>query len=674
MGFWRDVTAAGRQAGDRRVNQINGWQAQYLETRAAKQVALPGTKRGRGPGVLGAFGYRLKSIDNPDDRPGLGVWLLAFLLTIPFLPVIFVRFARRSSTQGSGLVAAWGLWLAAILFAVLSNAWWEGLGLVSILLWLGASLVLLVYLWRTYVERIRVGPPPMSKRLGDMAAAVRAGDDLTCLAVTPFINDPSVAGTSVARTREASRGRVMMGSAFGALISTHAQRSALLLGPARSGKTTTVLAPTVAGWDGPVIVTTTKHDDKAIQEAIAQSQWEGRPVFTFTPTKTDLPDAFYWSPLGMAVTWEGARLIAREMTGAVTTARERSGENGYFLDRAEALLGALLHVGAVSCKDMETVVRWVTQPPAPPTSGGRVPPPEWAMEIVNYQDDIDPLAQLVLDGFKQSGGGENRGLWAIWATCARTVNGFLDARVLASTKPPKDWKWSIEQVLRENGVLLISAPSREQQLCVVSVTGLIGEAITTRYRLGSECRPLLLALDEVANIAPIRDLHSVLSEGGSQGVTTLAVLQDLSQARHRFEIGDGILSLANSVVVFPGIRDAATLQNLERLAGSEYHRLETRTTMTGSSSSKGETSRSNQETVGETIQSLNVLTAAEISRGFRLHAALFTSDMAPFFMRMHPLDVLPETEVAMVEDQPVRAIELITGERTEASAALSALS
>ena len=43
--------------------------------------------------------------------------------------------------------------------------------------------------------------------------------------------------------------------------------------------------------------------------------------------------------------------------------------------------------------------------------------------------------------------------------------------------------------------------------------------------------PTLLALDEVANIAPIPDLPAMVSEGGGQGLLVLACLQDLSQAR-----------------------------------------------------------------------------------------------------------------------------------------------
>ena len=80
--------------------------------------------------------------------------------------------------------------------------------------------------------------------------------------------------------------------------------------------------------------------------------------------------------------------------------------------------------------------------------------------------------------------------------------------------------------------------------------------------------PTLLALDEVANIAPIPDLPAMLSEGAGQGLLVMACLQDLSQARARWgSAADGFLTLFGTTVVFPGIADVATLRDLSALGG-----------------------------------------------------------------------------------------------------------
>jgi type IV secretory pathway TraG/TraD family ATPase VirD4 len=80
--------------------------------------------------------------------------------------------------------------------------------------------------------------------------------------------------------------------------------------------------------------------------------------------------------------------------------------------------------------------------------------------------------------------------------------------------------------------------------------------------------PVTLVLDELANIAPLPDLPAMVSEGGSQGVLTLACLQDLSHARQRWgRAADGFLSLFGTKLVLPGIGDLDTLELVSRLGG-----------------------------------------------------------------------------------------------------------
>jgi type IV secretory pathway TraG/TraD family ATPase VirD4 len=116
--------------------------------------------------------------------------------------------------------------------------------------------------------------------------------------------------------------------------------------------------------------------------------------------------------------------------------------------------------------------------------------------------------------------------------------------------------------------LHIVAPSRHQAVTAPLVVGLVEELVHATYDRHEDGARLLLALDELANVAPLPRLASIVSEGGGQGVLTLACLQDLSQARSRWGAsGDGFLSLFPTTVVLPGIADRSTLELLHNLAG-----------------------------------------------------------------------------------------------------------
>ena len=84
---------------------------------------------------------------------------------------------------------------------------------------------------------------------------------------------------------------------------------------------------------------------------------------------------------------------------------------------------------------------------------------------------------------------------------------------------------------------------------------------------------MLLALDEVANIAPIHDLPALISQAGGQGLQVMVGLQDLSQARSRWgaEIAEGFLTLFQTKLVLSGIGDSRTLEAIS-LALGEYDR------------------------------------------------------------------------------------------------------
>jgi hypothetical protein len=106
------------------------------------------------------------------------------------------------------------------------------------------------------------------------------------------------------------------------------------------------------------------------------------------------------------------------------------------------------------------------------------------------------------------------------------------------------------------------------------VVGLVEQiraaAVRISNREGELQLPLLLALDEVANIAPLPQLGAILSEGGGRNIITVLVVQDMSTVDRRWGPGFSrtLLQLCGSVVVLPGVKDPETLRALSDVAGT----------------------------------------------------------------------------------------------------------
>jgi type IV secretion system protein VirD4 len=84
-------------------------------------------------------------------------------------------------------------------------------------------------------------------------------------------------------------------------------------------------------------------------------------------------------------------------------------------------------------------------------------------------------------------------------------------------------------------------------------------------------RPLLLALDEVANIAPIRSLPRLLSEGIQQGIVPVLGVQDMSQARARWGEHDTATMWSTPALrlVLAGVADPYTAQLVSDACGEQ---------------------------------------------------------------------------------------------------------
>jgi type IV secretion system protein VirD4 len=333
-----------------------------------------------------------------------------------------------------------------------------------------------------------------------------------------------------------------------------AERSTLILGPPRSGKTSSLVIPNILLWDGPVVSTSTKPD---VMRVTASSRSCDGWTFLYDPSgELDCPrhvERVGWSPLTTAKSWDAAVVTADAMVGASRMSASRSGEH-HWSERAGALLSTVLHAAALEGLSMPDVLHWIDRHNGAP-----------ALEILASGVGEDAPATDLLAGIVATDPREQSG---IWSTASGVLAAYRTQGALASTRlPPLDF----EAFCDGTHTLYVCASGRRQRQFAPLVVATIGDVRDAAYARARDDRggpPTLLALDEVANIAPLPDLPAMVSEGAGQGLLVLACLQDLSQARGRWgPAADGFLSLFGSTVVLRGIADTSTLRDLSALAG-----------------------------------------------------------------------------------------------------------
>ena len=329
------------------------------------------------------------------------------------------------------------------------------------------------------------------------------------------------------------------------------EQAVLVLGPPRSGKTSAIVVPAVLEAPAAVVSTSTKPDVLAVT---GRYRVRCGPCFVFDPTgEVALPpwaEPVRWSPVSGCQSFERAVLAAHSLASAARPGAALS-EAAHWVERAEALLAPLFHAAAIGGLDMAAVCRWVL--------GHELAEPADVLAEAGA-----PMAGVVLSGVLRT---EERERSGILSTAAGLLAPYRsEAALRAACSPTFDPAWFAASC----GTLYVCAPAHAQEQLAPLIVTLLDQVRAAVYARPPDAAPVLFALDEVAQIAPLPALPQMAAEGGGQGLVTLACLQDLSQAYWRWgPAAEGFFSLFSAKVVFPGIGDRRTLELLSLLAGEQ---------------------------------------------------------------------------------------------------------
>jgi type IV secretory pathway TraG/TraD family ATPase VirD4 len=342
---------------------------------------------------------------------------------------------------------------------------------------------------------------------------------------------------------------------------TTKEDSAGVLGPQRYGKTGGVLTPNLLHWSGPAIVASTRGDilrATGDRRAALAEAFGGR-VHVYDPFGSE-PDVWSmrWTPLSGC---EDPALVYRRVAEMTATAGQGMSDGEHWRAGAARILRGVFHAAALDGRTLGEVATWLGNHDVSEAinilRARQTPAKRWAGSL----QGLDRL------------GDRERG--SFFSVALRTLEVVEEPTVEASTMGNE---LDIDRFLDSRSTLYIVSPSHYQDALAPMIVGLI-TAITQRASELAQARggrldpALLLALDEVANIAPIGNLSGLASEGSGRGIVLMWAAQTLDRMRERYGEAEAmaIWGAATLKLVFGGL---ANHQDLAMLSAWEGERRE----------------------------------------------------------------------------------------------------
>ncbi len=370
---------------------------------------------------------------------------------------------------------------------------------------------------------------------------------------------------------QAPVGRIVLGrTPWGQTIATPPRHSLLVFGPTLSFKTRGIVIPTIRRWRGPVIATSVKPD--ILRATLQDRQQRGRTWLLDPFAASGLP-GIRWSPLVGAHTWADALDMAFWLTQAASVSH--SVQNAEFWETlARALLAPMLYTAAnTPDASMLDVVAWTND-------FALAEQVLLVLDTIQAHDPTNPDPQLARSALLASLQAEQRRKDSIFGT-AQVLLDVYKYPAVADTARGCDI--DRDQFLHgtdhhgqptDNTVIVFAPEHRQAQLRPLFeafLSWLIRGAEDHHAHTGQPLDPpLLLMLDEAANIAPLRRLDTYASTLASQGVQLVAVFQDLAQVRRCYgNQANTILTNFLTKILMAGTTDRELLDLLTHLLGKQ---------------------------------------------------------------------------------------------------------
>ncbi|WAL41109.1 TraM recognition domain-containing protein [Brevibacterium sp. BRM-1] len=352
-----------------------------------------------------------------------------------------------------------------------------------------------------------------------------------------------------------------LGASKGVGVWASVEDSIMVIGPPRSGKGLHLVIPAILDAPGAVVVTSTRPDNLT---ATMRARRRIGPVAIFDPQHLaeGLPAGLRWSPIRGCESPQTAMIRATGLAACTGLSAGGVDSGGFWEGKTRAALQALLHAAAIDNRPPAELFRWTLDPTAAADAvailtGSTRAATGWA-ESLEAMIDSDPRTRD-----------------SIWQGVSLALGSLADPRVLDAVSPAEGEGFDPEAFIRDRGTLFLLATGSGAGASAALVAALVEDLIETARRLAARSPgarldpPLLLALDEIANLSPLPSLPTLMAEGGGSGITSMPVLQSLAQARDKWNEhqANAIWDASIVKVILGGASNSRDLQDLSALVG-----------------------------------------------------------------------------------------------------------
>ena len=324
----------------------------------------------------------------------------------------------------------------------------------------------------------------------------------------------------------------------------------MVVAPPRAGKSSGFVVPWLLDHDGPALVLSTKRD---IYDATAPYRRSLGRVWVYDPFGDDSSAGF--TPLVPAGTWTGA-IRAGEALASAAHPDQANAANEFWDKEAASMLAPLLHAAALAETGMSELVRW--------------------LDSRDFQNAVAVLqasgASAAADQLEGVGRRDERNRETTVMSALNLLRAYRYPQVASAAQHDLTPERFLDG--NANTIYVVAAGHDQDALrpVILALLAAMYEAAIVKARTQGALDPrLFILMDEAANIAPVRNLASWLSQCGDHGIVIATIWQSIAQIDQRYgrAARDAICAASTAQVFLPPLVEPTSTGYLTELLGEE---------------------------------------------------------------------------------------------------------